>query len=728
MKEKVTKAVKISLSNFNMKIFNIIILCCFFTCVNSSFAEEVKIEADSAKYNEITGEFSVFGDIKVNYEQERITADSAIYNKFLDKLIAQGNVKYYDKNGNVFTTEEIELSNKFNLAKATNIKIVLKNESFIFADNVVKDNGIETLNNASYTSCQVTCKDSEPLWKIKATEVIINREKNTIYYKNALFKVKNIPVFYTPIFTSYIKQKRTSGILTPSLIKNTFLGTAFKLPIYFNLAPNQDLVIAPIYSQKKNIIFEMDYRYLNTFGNLESNFSYKKNEPNDNIDGLKNKNFRGHLFLKAKANIKNWYNDFNLNLVTDKNYLRNYEFLKKKYSINDTNILTSKIDIQKRYNLNKYTFKALYFQNLANNRNFENTTTVLPAINLKTVQIQNNGSKIKQELDFASIYKRNDKNINRMSLDFRYIYPYITNNGILTSSDFIIHSDIYSYKRKKSLIEQNFKDNSRIFPEVKFEAQYPLISTFQKNSFIIVPIANIAFKPQVNYNKNVFFEDSQFNEIDFNNVFVSNKYSGFDTVESGTRYNYGLRFNFKKQNTRDINFLIGQSYYQKIESNEQLGKKKYSNLIGKIGLVEGNSLFVNYAFILSNKKYSILKHTISVGKNYQKYSVNADYTAVYDNIPDANNVANKKELSLSSKATLYKNLDINFFLRYDLTSKKYNKSVNSNSTNKLTKLGGSVTIHHNCAKLDLTAEQDYTRIKSKPNNTYWIKIWLKNLV
>jgi LPS-assembly protein len=710
-----------------MKNYSFYLLIFLFAASFAS-AEEIKIEADFAKYKETTGEFLISGNLKINYQQEYVTADSAVYNKILDKLLAQGNVKYHDKDGNIYETQKIELSNKFNIGKATKIKVLLKNESIIVADSVIKNNNIETLNDASYTSCQVTCKGSAPLWKINATEVIINRENNTVYYKNAIFKIKNIPVLYTPLFYSYIKQNRKTGLLPPTFIRNSFLGSSIKTPIYFNIAPNQDLVISPIYSQHKNIIFDMEYRFLSTFGKMETNFSYKKKDKSEINEGQKSKNYRGHIFLKANANVKNWYNNIAINLVTDKNYLKNYDFLKKRYFTNYTNFLTSKIDIQKRNSNNNFAFKTLYFQSLAFNKNLEDTTLVLPAITMSKAQTYQNGSKTKQEFDFASIHKKYDVDINRTSVELSYIYPFITSNGIQTNSSFIAHSDVYNYKKQQPLKQQHFKDKARFFPEVKFEAAYPLISTFKKTNFIITPLADISFRPRVNYNKDILFEDSQFNELNFNNVLITSKYSGFDIVESGTRYNYGLRVDLKPSASRNINFLIGQSYFQKIDTNSRLGKSKYSNLVGKFGLVENDSFILNYMYALDHKKYSLVKHSVLLTKIYKKYSFNVAYTAVHDNIRDSNNIANKKELFLENKAKLLENLDVKLFARYDLTSKKDNKIINNNSINKLTKLGGGVTIHHNCAKIDLSGEQDYTHMKSKPNNTYWIRIWLKNLV
>lgn len=130
------------------------------------------------------------------------------------------------------------------------------------------------LYNATYTTCKPTCN----IWHLKASHIHLNKNTQIGTAKNTVLYVKNVPVFWMPYLRFPLTSKRTSGLLAPNYGTSSSLGANLSLPLYWNMAPNYDAIITPIFTSKRNILFNTVFRYLgkNTFSKLKFNLS-----PND---------------------------------------------------------------------------------------------------------------------------------------------------------------------------------------------------------------------------------------------------------------------------------------------------------------------------------------------------------------------------------------------------------------------------------------------------------------
>ena len=91
-------------------------------------------------------------------------------------------------------------------------------------------------------------------------------EKNRGYADNATIKFYGVPIFYTPKH-SWVLAGRGSGFLTPDYSTYNEPGQdddaySLRVPYYFNLAPDRDLLFALTYMSSRRFIYEAKYRQL----------------------------------------------------------------------------------------------------------------------------------------------------------------------------------------------------------------------------------------------------------------------------------------------------------------------------------------------------------------------------------------------------------------------------------------------------------------------------------
>ena len=155
------------------------------------------------------------------------------------------------------------------------------------------------------------------------------RKKKTIYYENAVIKVYDIPIFYTPKLSHPDPTvKRRSGFLPPTFSDSKNLGSGFKIPYFWALSDDKDLTFSTKLFVSENPLFLGEYRQAFKSSNLIFDFGYTegyKKTSKTKVGGNKS-----HFFSKFVKNFKgknNSENSLELSLqdVSNDKYLKLYK-------------------------------------------------------------------------------------------------------------------------------------------------------------------------------------------------------------------------------------------------------------------------------------------------------------------------------------------------------------------------------------------------------------------
>ncbi len=118
------------------------------------------------------------------------------------------------------------------------------------------------LKKASYSQCPPKDKS----WVIEAKKIEINYAEEEGVARDAVLRVNDIPVLYTPYISFPTTKKRKSGFLMPLIGHNNVTGFDVVTPYYMNIAPNYDATLYPHYYSSRGGMMGAQFRYLNPYG------------------------------------------------------------------------------------------------------------------------------------------------------------------------------------------------------------------------------------------------------------------------------------------------------------------------------------------------------------------------------------------------------------------------------------------------------------------------------
>ena len=114
------------------------------------------------------------------------------------------------------------------------------------------------LRKATYS----TCPPQDKSWQIEASEITLDHSEEKGVARNAVLRIADWPLFYTPYLSFPTSNKRKSGFLMPMYGYSNVGGFDLALPYYWNIAPNYDATIVPHLYALRGLMLGGDFRFL----------------------------------------------------------------------------------------------------------------------------------------------------------------------------------------------------------------------------------------------------------------------------------------------------------------------------------------------------------------------------------------------------------------------------------------------------------------------------------
>ncbi|WP_416686200.1 LPS assembly protein LptD [Candidatus Pseudothioglobus sp. Uisw_041] len=232
----------------------------------SSNTGSLDIEADNSEI--LSDKYLLNGNVEVNSDKLFLAADDVQVSTVNKSLLATGDVRFQDESylitGDLLTATRDENDNL--IATATNANYQDFGAGLGgangYTEYISKASTSVLLTNSTYSLCPVNEND----WLIEADQINLNLTKNRGIADNALIKFYGIPIFYMPKY-SWVLSGRGSGFLTPNYSSYSEpeavdYSSSLRVPFYFNLAPDRDLLVALTTMSSRGLIYEGKYRQL----------------------------------------------------------------------------------------------------------------------------------------------------------------------------------------------------------------------------------------------------------------------------------------------------------------------------------------------------------------------------------------------------------------------------------------------------------------------------------
>lgn len=220
----------------------------------------------SADQEEAQGNVVLYtGKVEATYRDPRgdirLNADRLTYNAATRDVLAEGNV-FLEQQGQVITAERLEFNldtKRGTFFTPTAFTDRTPDGTTVVVDSTRADKtGLDTyvLEDARLTACQ----EPVPKWSFTARRARIRlNERATL--TNALFRIKNIPVLYTPFISLSISKKdRSSGFLLPTSGSSNIKGRTLHVAYYQTLGRSADLLVRTDIYSRRGVGMGFDFR------------------------------------------------------------------------------------------------------------------------------------------------------------------------------------------------------------------------------------------------------------------------------------------------------------------------------------------------------------------------------------------------------------------------------------------------------------------------------------
>lgn len=179
----------------------------------------------------------------------------------------------------------------------------------------------------------ITCKLEEgqtPPWSFGAADTKIT-DGGYAHLKHAVFRIKGIPVFYTPYMIVPAKRERQTGFLFPTFSISSKDGFGVETPFFINLSPYADMTLYPRYLSERGVMLGAEFRYAT---DEDSKGMFMAHYLDDDLSDPSEEEYyregnythtnqeRYWIRGKVDQNIGKWVTRMDLDIVSDKDYLR----------------------------------------------------------------------------------------------------------------------------------------------------------------------------------------------------------------------------------------------------------------------------------------------------------------------------------------------------------------------------------------------------------------------
>ena len=518
-----------------------------------------------------------------------------------DKIIKLIELKVLDFNNNTFETKMafLDLKKKELVAKDVGLNFKIsensENEPRLKGRSLISNNENTIVKKGTFTICKK--REECPPWEMSAEEIRHDKQRKTIYYKNASLKIYDKKVFYFPkFFHPDPTVDRQSGFLIPKLQDNSTTGLSLNLPYFIAIAENKDITLSPRFFGEDKFLIQSELRQKNRNSNQVADFSQYISS---------GENSKSHLFYNFKKDYKtNNFDEIELNIkleqVSDETYLKAYKI--ESPIINNTSNLTNSLGLD------------LYDEDISISTNLDIYEDLSKQDSDKYEYVPNfSFSKILNEnkiLSSKGYYKNYNTNITEKVLINNFEFnstPRFLNNGLISEKKLLIKNVNSSASNSDKFKNKNSLD---VMPTLQANYLFPLIKETNNLSSTLIPKLSLKFSTP--HTKDIRKTDRK---INYNNIYDLNRLGVDDSNEGGASLTYGYEYSLTEKSNSVEKMKFGLANNLRFDENKDLPANsnlgdKVSDFVGIFEYNPNQNLKFDYDFSIKNNMSD---------KNYELY-------------------------------------------------------------------------------------------------------------
>jgi LPS-assembly protein len=640
-----------------------------------AFQGQLRLKAREIRYNRDTGALSIIGPITLQDGDEvTVLADSAELDTDLKAGILLG--------ARMVLNERLELSA---------VQVQRVNDRY------------SQLYRTVATSCKV-CEDGRPpLWQIRARRVIHDREEQQLYFDDAQFRIRNVPVFYLPrLRLPDPTVERQTGFLTPSLVTTSEFGSSLLVPYFVTLGDHRDITFSPYVSDKTTT---MNLRYRQAFTNGRITLEGALSRDDERPDAT-----RAYLFGTGSFSLPEDFSlGFRVQLVSDESYLQDYD-------ITTADRLASVVNVSRTRRDEFISGSFINYESLRNDEVNDLLPTVVgDGIYRARFFPQVLGGEFRLFANAHAHYRTSDldvdgRDVSRFNLEGDWFRTW-TLAGVRTEAAFGAAADIFNVTQD-STVNQN---QSQISPRASLTFRYPLRKTADDGAALLLePLLQLGWTGGDRLG--IPNEESTSVELDPGNLLSLSRFPAPDRRERGATVAYGINWTRFDPAGWSAGVTVGQVWRDEADADfgENSGLAGTSSDWLVAGQFDLNSYFSVLARTLVDDDLDFTKAELRGSYQRNRLGLSGTYLWLTEEIGESSVPTQISELALEGSYSVDRNWFANFDWRYDLEA------------DRASEIGAALSYTNECVTTRFSFDRTFSTSSSlEPSTTFSVTIGIR---
>jgi len=543
-----------------------------------------------------------------------IRAEEVTYDLKSGVATAVGHAELVAPDGTVAHASRIELDADFKAGVATDLALRLANGASLMAATAVRrSENVSELNRVIFTPCPICDVNGpkQPSISIQADKAVQDQDLRAILYRNVVFRVGGVPVFYLPAFAHPdASVDRASGVLTPFLDYDEGRGVSVEVPYLRVVSPSEDWLISPQINTRVAPFVNLQWRRRFDSGSLvvRGGYTYERNFGDFDQDGdgdaesnvrFGDRTSRSYLLAHGKFDLEGpWRWGFTAERTSDKTLFDRYN-VRDAYQDNglyygDSRRLISQIYAERQTERSYLSVAAFSIQSLR----VAQFNPVTPALNIfeddKTLplvaplidarwepegpvfggRLRLRGSAVALTRDAYVGFPTLSPDLipsgpteglpgvdsRRLTGQVDWRRTIISPLGLRWEPFVDARLDVYSVDDLPPMMGVDSNVFTRGRASAGVDVSYPLYRRLSASSDLILePMAQLSASTDADLDPRIPNEDSQTMELDHSSLFRMDRFPGYDLMEGGLRFTAGARATFRWDDKRSASLFIGRS-------------------------------------------------------------------------------------------------------------------------------------------------------------------------
>ena len=695
----------------------------------------ISFEADGVAFDSEADSITASGNVILRRDGQSVRADSVTWNRKTGQIFASGNIRFVDPDGNQLFSDKLELTDELKAGAMENMLLALREGGrLVAAKGERAADGSIVLSNAAYSACAVedeTGCPRNPSWRITATRVIYDPAQKRVRFNGARLELFGVRLMPLPGLVITTDGRAISGLLIPDVRLSASNGIELSDAYYQRLADNRDIAVTGYVYTKALPMISAQYRALTTAGAYQVT-GYATRSKRISVAGDatgQQTDFRGYFFANGKFQLSpHWSITGSARIASDRTFLR-------RYDISRDDRLRSMIDVERMDDNSYLSIAGWATQTLRVGEGQGQVPIALPVIDYRrrfTDPVV--GGKIELQANSLAITRTTGQDTQRAFASARWDMRRLTKLGQEVTITALVRGDIYHSDENELTTTAIYRGKpgwqSRGLASAAVDIKWPLVGSFLRGTQVLTPRFQIVASPQL-ANLSVPNEDARAIDLEDSNLFALNRFPGYDRIEDGVRFTYGLDWQFDRPGWR-VATTIGQSYRLTRDPTllpDGTGlSNRLSDIVGRTEVRFRDFVKLTHRFRVDKDNFAVRRNefdaTVGTQRTYAEIGylrLNRDIGAGLEDLKD------REELRVAGRVAFARYWSVFGSGVFNLTNRDEDPTLTADGFQALrTRLG--VAYQDDCLEFALTWRRDYVATgDAQKGNTFQIHVALRNL-